>query len=364
VFGANLSGGVGGITMVDGPPFMGGWQEARDIAVAADRAGIEALVPIARWKGYGSPSKFWDRSLETFTWGAGLAEATERIHIFTTCHVPVINPVMAAKMGATIDHISGGRWGLNLVAGWLGEEFDMFGVELPSHEVRYELAGEWMTVVRRLWTETEPFDFDGNFFHMKGCVSEPKPVQAPYPAVMNAGQSGRGQAFAIEHADMIFINLADQEGTPGNIASIRAQADAKGREIGIWGNVHVILGNTEAEVRAVIQRYVHEAGDRVGASRYAASMLGADTRSQDVYRSDENLMVNLMTTGGNLALHGTPEQVVARMEALSEAGIDGLSLTWPDYEEGLVQYAEQLEPLLIDAGLRVREEPATWGGAD
>lgn len=99
VFGANLSGGTGGITLSDGPPNMADWAEARRIAVLADRVGFEAMVPISRWKGYGGPSGFWDRCLETFTWGAGIAEATERIQIFTTCHVAASIPSWQPRWG-------------------------------------------------------------------------------------------------------------------------------------------------------------------------------------------------------------------------------------------------------------------------
>jgi dimethylsulfone monooxygenase len=95
------------------------WAHTKEIAQRADALGLEALVPIARWKGFGGTTNFNGNCFETYTWAAGLAEATENIAIFATSHLPAVHPIVAAKMATTIDHISGGRFGLNLVMGWV-----------------------------------------------------------------------------------------------------------------------------------------------------------------------------------------------------------------------------------------------------
>jgi FMNH2-dependent dimethyl sulfone monooxygenase len=95
----------------------GSWEENLRLARWADRLGLDAIVPIARWRGYGGEANLGDRSFETFTWATGLLAATRRIQVFATMHVPLGHPLAVAKMGATADHISGGRFGLNIVAG-------------------------------------------------------------------------------------------------------------------------------------------------------------------------------------------------------------------------------------------------------
>ncbi len=98
-------------------------------------------------------------------------------------------------MVTTIDHISGGRMGLNVTAGYFKPEYDIFGVELPEHDVRYELADEWVEIAERLWAnEEQEFDFDGQFFNLKGAQAHPKPVQSPRPMVMSAGSSPAGKS--------------------------------------------------------------------------------------------------------------------------------------------------------------------------
>lgn len=123
------------------------WQDGLTSALIAERAGIEFVLPIARWKGFGGETNARQWSFKTFTWAAGLAAATSRIGLFMTVHVPLVHPVYAAKALATVDHISNGRAGLNIVCGWNPDEFDMFGISLDYDA--YARAAEWITIVER-----------------------------------------------------------------------------------------------------------------------------------------------------------------------------------------------------------------------
>jgi alkanesulfonate monooxygenase SsuD/methylene tetrahydromethanopterin reductase-like flavin-dependent oxidoreductase (luciferase family) len=353
VFGPNLSGGTAGITTADGPPQVGNWDEVQGIAIAADKAGLDALVPIARWTGFGGESGFWDRSLEPFTWAAAVAAVTENIHIFTSCAIPMVHPVLAAKMGATVDHVAQGRWGLNIVPGWVESEFAMFGLPMGDRDARYAYAQEWMEIVNRLWTESEEFDFDGKYFTLKNLRSAPKPVQTPRPTVMNAGQSPTGQAFALRNADMLFTQLYfDDEGLANNTRQIRDAAAEQGKQIQVWGTAHIVCRPTEAEAQAYIEEYVDRHGDFQAAERYAATVMGTDSGSMGGMQADPALVRSLVASGGNRPIVGTPEQVVAELERFSDLGIDGIALAWVDYEAGIAQYTQELLPRLQKAGLR------------
>ena len=137
VFCLNVSGGM----MLSGAakPKLE-WDENASVAKVADQTGWEFLLPIGRWRGHGGKYNANAEQYECFTWAAAIAALTSRIHVFSTCHVPIFHPMLAAKMGATIDNISGGRWGLNIVSGWNAAEFGMFGIEQLPHDDRY-LAG-------------------------------------------------------------------------------------------------------------------------------------------------------------------------------------------------------------------------------
>lgn len=360
LFGTNLSGGAGGVTLAEGPLTAADFDEVRRVALAADRAGIETMVPIARWKGFGENrpegSAFWTRSFETMTWAGALLEATERLTIFSTCHVLLIHPIFAAKMGTTLDHISSGRWGLNVVAGWTGPEFTMYGLELPEHVKRYRYADEWMTIVERLWTEEEHFDHDGEFFKVVDGESLPKPVQDPYPLVMNAGSSGPGVEFAAKHANVIFINpQGDADSIRATVDGIKAEAKKDGKDVGVWAVVHVVAGDTEKEARDYVHYYAQEMGDRIAAGRYADALTGADSSATKALadRHPKELIDLLMTGGGPRPVIGTDQQVVDNLKELSDTGLDGLAFSFVDFEAGIQRYEEKLLPLMKEAGLRV-----------
>ena len=179
-FSTNLSGGCA-ISTIDGT-LKADWPSTLELARASDAMEFEALVPVGRWKGFGGVTDFNGAGFECFTWASAIAASTQKAGVFSTSHVPTIHPIMAAKQGATIDHVSGGRFGLNIVTGWHKPEIEMFGAPLIEHDARYEWAEEWLGIIKRLWTEEEPFDHEGRFYKIKQGVLQPKPLQNPTPS--------------------------------------------------------------------------------------------------------------------------------------------------------------------------------------
>lgn len=121
VFSTNTEGGC---TVTNAPERIRGddWAGNLEIAKDADRAGFEAFIPVGRWKGFGGANNTGGVCYETYTWAAGIAALTDQIAVFTTSHLPTVHPLFAAKQAVTIDHISGGRFGLNILCGWYGAE--------------------------------------------------------------------------------------------------------------------------------------------------------------------------------------------------------------------------------------------------
>lgn len=329
------------------------WADSMAVVRAADEAGIEAIIPLARWRKAVFTVPEADRIFETFTWAAAVAAVTRRAQIFATVHIPLVHPVMAAKAAATVDHISGGRFAMNVVAGWNTHDFNMFGYVQREHDDRYAVAAEWMALVQRLWTEDEPFDFTGQFYNGTGIVSEPKPVQAPRPVIMSAGSSPAGQAFAQAHADINFAVVKSIDDAPKVVAAARESAKAAGRTTQIFGAAWIVCRDTEEEAKAYFDHVIRQHGDRSGAEATVNEMLASGSRSIDVIAREAMVERSM---GGFFALQlvGTAEQIVAKMKSLSDAGLDGLAISWVDYEAGLKHYTERLLPLLIAAGLRVQ----------
>jgi dimethylsulfone monooxygenase len=355
VFGANVSHGCC-MTFVDGTIKVD-WNESVRIAQAAEQAGFDAIIPVARWKGLGGDINFNHRCFETYTWAAGLAAVTSKICVFSTSHVPTVHPVLAAKQAVTIDHISGGRFGLNVVAGWNTEEIGMFGTPQREHDDRYQYSDEWLTLIKRLWTDAGAFDFEGQYFQIRGAYAEPKPVQQPYPLIMNAGLSPAGRRFAAKHADLTFVAVPDLQTARTVVSEIKTMARKEfGREILVFLMTYIVCAKTEREAKDFVRYYVHERGDWK-AVRDLLSVLMPNSQSASKEQW-ESMAANLIAGYGGLPLVGTPEQIVEGMLQMSEAGVDGITVSWVNYESGLVQFRGQILPLMFQANLRREDAPA------
>src|ERR1700691_4568250 len=227
LFGANCSSGRSATKVPE--RWSASWEDCLALAKLGDEAGLDFLLPIARWKGYGGETDFHGASLETITWAVGLLCATKQMTVFGTVHAPLFHPLIAAKEFVTADHIGQGRMGMNIVCGWNEGEFEMFGVKQRDHDARYEYAQELVDVVKAAWSRDDTFNFDGEFLHLKAARAFPKPYGGTRPLMMNAGSSDVGQAFALRNCDAFFV--ATQGSRPslaGNAAKVRVIKDAAG----------------------------------------------------------------------------------------------------------------------------------------
>jgi alkanesulfonate monooxygenase SsuD/methylene tetrahydromethanopterin reductase-like flavin-dependent oxidoreductase (luciferase family) len=291
--------------------------------------------------------------MDCYTWAAATSQVTTKGGVFSTSHVPTIHPIAAAKQCATIDQISGGRFGLNVVAGWNKPELDMFGASMREHDERYAQASEWLEILRRLWTEDDAFDFEGKFYNIKKGISLPKPLQRPIPPIMNAGGSERGRLFAAKNADMAFIIVKSDDP-----AEIKAEVDLYrrtareefGRDLQVWTFAYAVHRDTEAEARDFLRYYAEEHGDDRALDGWMA-LQGMHTQlmPKDVM---EKLRFRFKAGNGGFELVGTTEQIVDRLQLLSDAGLDGLLVTWVGMEEGITRWNRQIMPELVQAGLR------------
>lgn len=353
LFAFNSTGGLS-MTAADGR-IMPTWDNQVRLAQMADRAGFEAVIPAAKWKGYGGASDWCGSVFETLSWAAGIASVTEHTTVISTVQVDTIHPVLAAKQAVTIDHISGGRFGFNLVAGWNAVEMELFGPSLVDHESRYDRCDEWIAFVKRMWSEEEEFDVTGRFYNATGVLSKPKPVQRPRPVIINAAASPRGHRFVAEHADVCFTTAETVDSTRAKAAETRKNVfEVAGRDIKVLGCITVLCRDTETEARRHWDYCVKEVGDRDAALRWAGmftqnSKTFDEATKQRVLASLDGAIAGLQTPQAV----GTPEQVAAMIIEMSEAGLDGLTISFiTDWEEELERFNRDVLPLLEQAGLR------------
>jgi alkanesulfonate monooxygenase SsuD/methylene tetrahydromethanopterin reductase-like flavin-dependent oxidoreductase (luciferase family) len=346
LFGTNCS---YGLSVSHAPTtYRATWEHTLAIAKRADAMGFEMLVPIARWRGFGGTTDFNGVAFETYTWAAGLVALTERIMVFSTSHVPTVHPIVAAKQCVTVDSIAPGRFGLNIVMGWFTPEMEMFGAPQLEHDARYAHGAEWLQIVKRLWTEEEPFDFQGRYFTVRQAQTHPKPIQKPYPVLVNAGNSPAGIDFSAREVDFNFITLDTLEHGREMIAELKRRAANYGRDVGVMTYAMMVCRDTEKEARDSYQQIVAQ-GDWQ-AARNIMKVLGIQSGSFENQIS--TFSERFIAGWGGYPLVGTPEQVVNEMQKLADLGIQGVILGFLDYYEELAYFEKAVMPLLRQAGLR------------
>jgi dimethylsulfone monooxygenase len=353
LFGANCSGGRS-YTTVD-ERWEASWDNNVKLAHLADRLGLECLVPIARWKGYGGETNVNGSSFESITWACGLLAETRYINVFCTVHVPLIHPLVAAKQMATADHVGEGRLGVNVVCGWNEDEFHMFGVDKHEHDDRYAQGEEWWRIVRQTWAGEAAFDFDGHFYQLAAVQGAPGPYGGSTPLMMNAGSSPNGRAFAVHYSDMHFDGVRSPESSIERIAETRHAAQALGRVIQVWTPVGIICRPNQREADDFIQHCVDHAD--WGALGHLAQLHASDARQrtdiEGIHRrtGDEPTERQVLARGSYCAI-GDPDHVAQQLARLHGVGFDGLVLNFVNYLDELPYFAQEVLPRLEQRGLR------------
>jgi alkanesulfonate monooxygenase SsuD/methylene tetrahydromethanopterin reductase-like flavin-dependent oxidoreductase (luciferase family) len=351
-FGANCSSGRY-VTKVE-ERWSGDWDDNVRLAQMLDEAGIDFMLPIGRWKGYGGETDYQGATYETITWASALLALTKRITIFGTVHAPLFPPLIAAKQMVTADHVGKGRFGLNVVCGWNEGEFEMFGVKPGDHEARYRQGQEWLDVVKQTW-ERDDFDYHGEFFDLRGVREKPKPYGGTRPLIMNAGASGDGRAFALRNCDAWFTQVrlpsfhqANLDEAAVVVRNAKAEARSIGREIGAY-TVGVIVCRPTRREAEDYHRYVTDERADWSAVDNILRMKGLDKRApEDV----ERFRKSYANGNGGLPFIGDPDDVAGYLAQVSAAGFDGIAVSFVNYVDEFPYFRDEVLPRLERRGLR------------
>lgn len=349
LFGANCSSGRAFTTLPERWP--ADWDSCERLAEMADAAGIDFMLPIARWKGYLGDTDFQGTTLETITWAAGLLARTQRMTVFATVHAPLVNPVHAAKACVTADLIGRGRFALNIVIGWNEGEFGMFGVEQRPENLRYAYGQEWIDAVTRMWGPEETFDFEGQFLQLRDVRLKPKPHGGTRPLMMNAGASEDGRAYALRNCDALFtsVSFPSLEQAQKENTALRQRARDIGREIGVYTVGEVVCRASDREAREYYRHWIENSVDW-GAIDYMLKLKGV-TPERD--RAEWERRRNLLVHGqSGFAIIGGPDSVAQQLADISRAGFDGIGFSFVNFLDELPFFAAEVLPRLECMGLR------------
>jgi FMNH2-dependent dimethyl sulfone monooxygenase len=325
------------------------------LAQTAERAGFDyALSQIRFTAGYGAEYQH-----ESVSFSQALLHATTKLKVLAAILPGPWNPAVVAKQLATIDHISGGRIGINIVSGWFKDEFTAIGEPWLEHDERYRRSKEFIQALKGIWTQ-DNFTFRGDFYRFSNYTLSPKPVQQPHPEIFQGGSSRAARDNAASVSDWYFTNGNTPENLKAQIDDIRAKAAKNGHHVRIGVNAFIIARDTEEEAKAVLAdiiehahvEAVHAFGDAVqqaGKASPEGEGNWAKSTFEDLVQYNDGFRTNLI---------GTPEQIAQRIVELKAIGVDLVLAGFLHFIEEVEYFGKKVLPLVRELEARQLEDAA------
>ncbi|MBD0863764.1 LLM class flavin-dependent oxidoreductase [Gordonia sp. zg691] len=338
------------------PQYMPSYELNRTIATEAERTGYEFVLSMSKFRGYGSEGTgFWDYAQDPLAVIGPLIGATSTIKVWGSVGAPSVHPAMTARIAATYDDASNGRFGINIVAGWNRSEYAQMGLwpgdDYPSK--RYGYVDEYVHILRSLW-ETGRLTYHSEHFALDDCLVQPTPRHGV--TVIIPGQSPRSIEAAANRADVNFV-LGDFDQVAKARTDLVTVASRAGRTVGTAALYGIITAPTDAEAVAMVQSFANDtdveaaeglrsaaAGDPTGMS----AKIQTQERNQTLDVAFDHPTRAAVVTGSCLFhphLVGSYDRVAAYLHDLErEADVDRSVLSFPEYTTGVADFMETVAP--------------------
>lgn len=340
----NVSGGL--VTSTIDQRTDWGFDYNKELAIRAERAGFDyALTQVRYMASYGAEYQH-----ESSSFSLALLLVTERLKVIAAVHPGLWHPGVLAKLGATADHLSGGRFAVNVVSGWFKGEFTALGEPWLEHDERYRRSEEFIRALRGIWTQ-DNFTFAGDFYRFRNFSLKPKPLHTaarPHPEIFQGGNSTAARRMAGRVSDWYFSNGKDFTGVVEQLADVNVAAQTNGRTVRFGLNGFVIARDTEAEAHETLREIIAKA-DRpaVEGFRDAVTQAGASTSDSTGMWADSSFEDLVQYNDGfRTRLIGTPEQVARRIVAYKRLGVDLLLLGFLHYHEDIDYFGRHVLPIV------------------
>ncbi|MDR2987020.1 MAG: LLM class flavin-dependent oxidoreductase [Nocardiopsaceae bacterium] len=309
------------------------WPYVRDLAQESEEHGFElsliAELNLNDIKGHRAPS------LDCWTLAPAIAAVTRKLELMLAVRPNYHSPALTAKALSTLDVIAPGRISLNVVSSWWKDEANQYGAPFDVHDARYARTEEWLEVIGRLLTE-ETVNHAGGLYQLEGTVLEPKPTRTP--VVYMGGESPKARQVISAQADAYVMHGDGPEVIAAKVAELSALREQAGRprlQFGVSG--YVVCRDSDAEVKAELDRILNVRSSPEAYASYQDFIEGSQLESRV---SLEEYSVS--NRGLRSGLIGTPAQIMDRIQAYADAGVDLLLLQFSPQREEMARFGKDV----------------------
>lgn len=318
----------------------------KKLAQTAENNGFEYALSQVRYEAsYGAEFQH-----ESTSFSLALLLATEKLKVIAAVHPGLWQPAVLAKLCATADHLSNGRFAVNVVSGWFKDEFTHLGEPWLEHDERYRRSAEFLQVLRKIWTEDD-VDFRGDFYRIHDFTLKPKPLntpERPNPELFQGGNSAAARENAGRYSDWYFSNGKDYDGVTEQLVDVRRVARENDREVKFGLNGFIIARDTEAEAKDTLREIIAKANrPAVEGFKNAVQQAGASTASKDGMWADSTFEDLVQYNDGfRSQLIGTPEQIAHRIVEYRRRGVDLILGGFLHFQEEIEYFGAKVLPLV------------------
>ncbi|HKV41521.1 MAG TPA: LLM class flavin-dependent oxidoreductase [Blastocatellia bacterium] len=332
-------------------PIFGGWlrnvddeemdasfEYSKRVALCAEKAGFDitllAELNLNDIKGANAPV------LECWTTAAALAPVTEKLEFMNAIRPGFRLPAVTAKMAANIDHISSGRFSLNIVSAWWEQEMREYGGAWVAHDERYLRTREFIEVMKGMWTEEE-FSYKGKYYNVDKAHLAPKPVSKPWPTLYAGGESEDAKVMISNLCDGYLMHGDGSENVQPKVADMEERRRNEGLEPMAYGiAAYVICRKNEREVQKEIER-ITDVKDSAGYFGFK------DFTTQSKLERELSLRdYSVSNRGLRTGLTGTAEQIAERITEFRKIGVNIFLMQMSPMLEEIERFGEEVIPLV------------------
>jgi FMNH2-dependent dimethyl sulfone monooxygenase len=332
----------------------------KQLAVIAERAGFDyALSQVRYTASYGA-----EKQQESTSFSLALGLATERLKIIAAVHPGLWQPAVLAKLVATADNITNGRFAVNVVSGWFKDEFTAIGEPWLEHDERYRRSAEFIQALREIWTKDQA-NLAGDFYRLRDYNQQPKPHAVegrPHPEIFQGGNSSAARENGGRYADWYFSNGKDFDGVTEQVGDLRRIAAEAGRTDGprFGLNGFVIVRDSEKEAKDTLREIVAKADTeavegfggavtQAGASTGDKKGMWADSKFEDLVQYNDGFKTQLI---------GTAEQVAERIVEYKKLGVNLTLCAFLHFQEEVEAFGKDVLPIVRELEVENGLDPA------
>ncbi|RZT84399.1 FMNH2-dependent dimethyl sulfone monooxygenase [Pseudonocardia sediminis] len=353
----NVSGGLVTSTIEQRTDW--GFEYNAKLAQTAENNGFEyALSQIRYMASYGA-----DHQHEATSFSLALGMATTKLKLIAAVHPGLWQPAVLAKWLATADHLTNGRIAVNVVSGWLKDEFTAMGEPWLEHDERYRRTAEFIRVLREIWTAGEGgAEFAGDFYRVHGFDLKPRPVDVPgrpHPEIFQGGNSTAARRNGGTVSDWYFSNGKDYDGFTEQVEEVLGHAKTADRlqPVRFGLNGFMIARDSEKEAHDTLREIIEKANKpAVEGFRDAVQQAGNSTGDKKGMWADSSFSDLVQYNDGfKTQLIGTPEQIADRAIEYKRLGANLLLLGFLHFQEEVEYFGAKVLPIIREKEAELAE---------